>query len=487
MGKKSENNGIMKLLKIDTLDPKTAKKEDHRESFFLLNTVEKVGKQFENSEVYKGTASSNVVDRDDEVLLPSGMKAENYLNNPVILSGHKYHENSIGKTLSLSVTEDDVDFEFVFANTEKAKETEGLYKDGFMRGFSITFIPIKRLWINDETPEKFDIEANGKKMSIDLSKYEKKPRLITLEWELLEISCVTVPANQNALLHTVKAFCSNKLGEITNQVQKGIAQKQLDIYFEKFNEVIKEMGDVVNIKTVIPKHTTPIDMEMEWNGSDARAKAAMFASSDGSGDKDKISWPKFAQFFTSFDETKSETLTAYRRPHHTVKDGKMIGVWRGIVAAMGTLFGARGANPPPEEERKGEYNHLAQHYKDAGKEPPEYKNYTEEELQKIFPEIYSDVKTGKTDSGKDGQSADQNNSDDFKSIKEALTRVEEKLKEFDETMKMQNVHLSFIKEYLGNGKETNAGGESDQVKNFFGNFLTEMKSMATDKPSARSK
>jgi len=471
MDKKSKTNkqldktDIDKLLKFETLDPKSAKPEDNRTAFFMMETVEKIGKQYEGAEIYKGTASSNVVDRDEEVMLPMGMKAENFLKNPVILKAHNYRENAVGKALGLMVNEDNVDFEFIFAKTKDAQELEGLYSDGFMRGFSITFTPIKRLWVNDETPEKFMVEVAGRNITIDLAKYERKPRLLTLEWELLEISCVSVPANQNALMHGVKALGMKTLDGISNPVQKGLAKESIDQYIEQLGSLLESIGNApTECKTVVPFLSTPIDMEMAWSASDARAKAAMFASSDGSGDKDKIDWAKFSKFFTRYDEAKADQLTSYHLQHHTVKDGKMVAVWKGVVAAMAALFGARGAKPySSEDEKKKIYDHLVKHYKDADKEPPEYKSYTEDELKKMFPEEIVTSKGGEPD----GQGTPEGDPqpvqpNDIKEIKESISEILSKLASMDEAVKTQNVHLSFIKEYMGNQVKGESEPRGDQ-------------------------
>ena len=57
--------------------------------------------------------------------------------------------------------------------------------------------------------------------------------------------------------------------------------------------------------------------------------------------------------------------------HHKVIDGG-VGpvVWKGVAACMTALIGV---NDIPEEDRKGVYEHLSQHYKQFDKQPPDYK------------------------------------------------------------------------------------------------------------------
>lgn len=60
-------------------------------------------------------------------------------------------------------------------------------------------------------------------------------------------------------------------------------------------------------------------------------------------------------------------------PHH---DADGAAVWRAVAAAMAALMGAQGdVNVPlTEADRRGRYRHLAAHYRDLGKEPPEYRS-----------------------------------------------------------------------------------------------------------------
>jgi len=57
--------------------------------------------------------------------------------------------------------------------------------------------------------------------------------------------------------------------------------------------------------------------------------------------------------------------------HHKVIEGG-VGpvVWKGVAACMATLIGV---NDIPEDDRKGVYEHLSQHYKQFDKQPPDYK------------------------------------------------------------------------------------------------------------------
>ena len=57
-------------------------------------------------------------------------------------------------------------------------------------------------------------------------------------------------------------------------------------------------------------------------------------------------------------------------PHHDPATGRV--VWRGVAAAMAALFGARGGVDIPSADRRRVYEHLARHYRQFDREPPEF-------------------------------------------------------------------------------------------------------------------
>jgi hypothetical protein len=65
---------------------------------------------------------------------------------------------------------------------------------------------------------------------------------------------------------------------------------------------------------------------------------------------------------------------AYKLPHHELIDGRLRVVWRGVVAAMTVVNGARGGVGIPDADRREVYEHLAAHYREFGEEPPGLKD-----------------------------------------------------------------------------------------------------------------
>ena len=128
--------------------------------------------------------STATKDRMGEVLLPGGADIRQFNKNPVVLFAHNYSEPPIGRALWTKKTKEGILSKVEFAKTQFAEEIFQLYKDGFMRAFSVGFIPKK--WD--------DGEIAGKDCDND-----KKPRRTYTEWEMVEYSAVPVPANPDAL------------------------------------------------------------------------------------------------------------------------------------------------------------------------------------------------------------------------------------------------------------------------------------------------
>ncbi|HSM38106.1 MAG TPA: hypothetical protein VK838_02150 [Candidatus Limnocylindrales bacterium] len=63
---------------------------------------------------------------------------------------------------------------------------------------------------------------------------------------------------------------------------------------------------------------------------------------------------------------------AYKLPHHELIDGELKVVWRGVVAAMTVVNGARSGVDIPDSDRRKVYDHLAEHYREFDEDPPEY-------------------------------------------------------------------------------------------------------------------
>jgi len=130
-------------------------------------------------------ASTGNLDRDNEIVLPSAFKEllPVYMKNPVVLSAHSHRLQSgnspvVAVVLSARANKDGLHVVIEFeTETELGKEYWTLYSRRRQRAFSIGFIPIE--W-------EFK-KVNGREVKV------------FTKVELLEISCVPVPSNREAL------------------------------------------------------------------------------------------------------------------------------------------------------------------------------------------------------------------------------------------------------------------------------------------------
>jgi uncharacterized protein len=133
-------------------------------------------------------ASTAAIDRDGEVILPEAFKKclPGYLRNPVILAGHNHRLDDgrspvVAKCIDAQVNQGGLLITVEFAPTALGQEYRALYEGGYQKAFSVGFIP--KTWED---------------RWIDVSGQQKRVRHHT-EVELLEISCVPVPSNPEAL------------------------------------------------------------------------------------------------------------------------------------------------------------------------------------------------------------------------------------------------------------------------------------------------
>ena len=129
--------------------------------------------------------STEEVDRQGDIVCASGWQLENFLKNPVIPWAHDYSRPPVAKAEDVHVREGRLVFKACFPPAEDypfADTIYRLYKGGFLRAFSVGFVPIES--------EVFTREVDGRVLTG--TRYIRQ--------ELYEISCVSVPANPSALV-----------------------------------------------------------------------------------------------------------------------------------------------------------------------------------------------------------------------------------------------------------------------------------------------
>jgi HK97 family phage prohead protease len=131
------------------------------------------------------------------------------------------------------------------------------------------------------------------------------------------------------------------------------------------------LAQVTAVKGVLPFQDLPLaDEDRTWDADAARARVAKWASSDGSGDKDKIDWGKYRKAFVWYNSDEPENFGSYKLPIADVIDGKLMAVPRAIFAAAAAVQGARGGVNIPDSDIPAIKRHLERYYRKMDKEPP---------------------------------------------------------------------------------------------------------------------
>lgn len=295
-------------------------------------------------------ASEEVADRDGDVIALDGWDLKNFKMNPVLMWLHMMDGNTmpIGKANKIGIKEVDGKRKLIFEPefhdlTPEASTIKQMYEAGYLKAFSVGFQP--KEWER--------ISADG----------EFPPRYKYTKQELIEISAVPIPALPSAVI-------------IDNAKKSGMDVTIVKGFLKEF-ENAKQKGALPYKETP----TAPVDEP--WD-----AAAEMMAC-----DNDMM---KLKAICAWFDSEKPDVKSSYKLPHHKA-DGEHPVVWKGVAAAMAALLGARGGTAIPDGDRKAVYNHLAKHYAQFEKQPPEFKTYTEEEMKTLFPE---EIKSGRVLSSK---------------------------------------------------------------------------------------
>jgi len=186
----------------------------------ILKQFDSEIKEIKGERALNVTITTNDVDRSGDIVEPKGAKLTNFKKNPVVLMAHDYQGLPIGKASDLTKTDNGITAKVTFPEEGTyplADTVYNLYKQKFMKAWSIGFIPIKSENIVDDEDKDSKTVRYGKRFKT---------------WELLEFSACAVPANPHAL---------------TNMLSKGIDVEPLkeagfiEITEEDVAEKVKEL------------------------------------------------------------------------------------------------------------------------------------------------------------------------------------------------------------------------------------------------------
>lgn len=126
----------------------------------------------EEQRIVDHAISDDAEDRDGDDIALDAWDTTNYLRNPVVCESHST-QPAIGKCIAIYTQGNQLRAKTQFAPTDRGKMYYELYKGGYMNAFSVSFIP------SEMKPKS----NHGMHIS---------------KAELLEYSCVVIPANPRA-------------------------------------------------------------------------------------------------------------------------------------------------------------------------------------------------------------------------------------------------------------------------------------------------
>lgn len=160
------------------------------DKLYRFNQVKAVDEQ---THIVTAYVSTYQWDRMDERFAKGAWKLDAFRRNPVVLWAHDNHEPPIGKALRIEEDERGLVAETLFdSGSERAMDVFRLYKEGFLSGFSVGFIP-----------KKYEMETvEGTRKGV-----------VYQDAELLEYSAVPIPANPGAVMtHETAALVVKAIG-----------------------------------------------------------------------------------------------------------------------------------------------------------------------------------------------------------------------------------------------------------------------------------
>lgn len=307
---------------------------------------------------YIDDSGNMVVDRSGDVVLPSSYNLTNYMKNPILLAYHN-SSNPVGKIGGISLSQDGLE---IIAEVHKILNPSVYYavENQILTAFSIGF---------KATDYKYD-EAS------DIFYYKSI--------ELLEVSIVAVPDNQDSLF---AVLTQSPCGDGSCLLSSKAITKTL----AEFNSVVKNKNFSTDKWSLVDKPTLLENIK----GLDNRdiTKEAYLLQKEVGG------------------------KTTLKFPHHELKEGVLTVSKEGVASAYSALKSIMEEDKYSTEEKSQAMQHLRKHYEDMIEQ-----NLLEElpnDFEEIEQKLVEMTKNENNDNSNTEQHEDEDTTQEVKETEEA--------------------------------------------------------------------
>lgn len=145
--------------------------------------------------------TSEIMDRQGEIVTLDGWNFESYMKNPVVLNSHQYNDIQaiVGRCISITRDNDGWNAELRFNDTDAGQLARTLVEGGDLRAVSVGFKPVLIDYPSNGTMRRMRGQDAGSTKALVSMVPEATSAVKHVAKELLEISVVPIPANANAV------------------------------------------------------------------------------------------------------------------------------------------------------------------------------------------------------------------------------------------------------------------------------------------------
>lgn len=209
-----------------------------------------VKKVDEASRSFWAVASTEAKDFSGDIMHADGWILDRFLANPVIPWGHDYDQPPVARAIEVKIEASKLMVKIQFPTAEEyayADTIFRLYKGGYLRAFSVGFNPVEFKNLPDGGREYF-------------------------KQELLEISCVTLPDNQEALIAGLQKAV--EAGEISDEEAKALELRGAEAERKALWGLVSKQADKIKALAAKVEALEQAQNEQPQTDPEALAKAA---------------------------------------------------------------------------------------------------------------------------------------------------------------------------------------------------------------------